>query len=378
METRNKGISKKNSDNSSPKAKQTEHSAERDQGPLCDKLKTISDQAECNYTEITTLRSENAQLKRELDLLRSVVIRMDRKLSHIDDDITDLRSRSMKDNILIHNYPYTQQEDLATSIPNVIKQSLGVDVEFVRIHRNGVRPQFNDKPVTITAKLKDRNKKDEILNAQRLKKIAKQRLPFFITPQQPAPLTSARNKLFDKADSFRKQNINVKVQRNEITMPNGTKYEEEVPLISSADALQISSEEYQSLDDVVVVSTEPVQKDGSEFMAVGANIQSSDEALNIYKKTSIDPYAASCDSRILVYRFRDQSGKTIENYHDDREHGAGRRMLRYLQDNRINDVAIVLTRWMGRSHIGPARFSIMENLVCDLVNKLDDPSDAGK
>uniref|UniRef100_K1RH72 Uncharacterized protein n=1 Tax=Magallana gigas TaxID=29159 RepID=K1RH72_MAGGI len=67
-------------------------------------------------------------------------------------------------------------------------------------------------------------------------------------------------------------------------MPNGTKYEEEVPLISSADSLQISSEEYQSLDDVVVVSTEPGKKDGSEFMAVGANIQSSDEALNIYKK----------------------------------------------------------------------------------------------
>uniref|UniRef100_K1Q7P3 B box-type domain-containing protein n=1 Tax=Magallana gigas TaxID=29159 RepID=K1Q7P3_MAGGI len=71
METRNKGISKKNSDNSSPKAKQTEHSAERDQGPLCDKLKTISHQAECNYNEITTLRSENAHIKRELDLLRT-------------------------------------------------------------------------------------------------------------------------------------------------------------------------------------------------------------------------------------------------------------------------------------------------------------------
>uniref|UniRef100_K1QWY1 Uncharacterized protein n=1 Tax=Magallana gigas TaxID=29159 RepID=K1QWY1_MAGGI len=84
---------------------------------------------------------------------------MDRKLSHMDDDITDLRLRSMKDNILIHNYPYTQKEDLATAIPNVIKQSLGVDVEFVCIHRNGVRPRFNDKPVTITAKLKDCNKK---------------------------------------------------------------------------------------------------------------------------------------------------------------------------------------------------------------------------
>lgn len=47
----------------------------------------------------------------------------------MDDDITDLRSRLMKDNVLIHNYPYTQ-EDLATAIPNVIKQSLGVNVEF--------------------------------------------------------------------------------------------------------------------------------------------------------------------------------------------------------------------------------------------------------
>lgn len=78
LETRNKGISQKNSDNSSPKAKQTENLEERDQGLLCDKLKNISDQVECNYNEITTLHSKNCQLRRELDLLRSVVIRMDR------------------------------------------------------------------------------------------------------------------------------------------------------------------------------------------------------------------------------------------------------------------------------------------------------------
>lgn len=149
-------------------------------------------------------------------------------------------------------------------------------------------------------------------------------------------------------------------------MPNGSKYEEEVPLISSADALQISSKEfmYQSLDDVFVVSTEPVQKDRYEFMAIGAIIQSTDEALNIYKKTSIDPYAAES-----WYT----GGKIIEKYHDDREHGAGRRLLRYLNDNRTIDVAIVVTRWMGHSHIGPVRFFVMQNLVCELVNKLDEP-----
>lgn len=47
-------------------------------------------------------------------------------------------------------------------------------------------------------------------------------------------------------DSFCKQNIKVK----KIFIPNGSKYEEEDPLISNADALKIS----QSPEDVFVFS----------------------------------------------------------------------------------------------------------------------------
>ena len=161
----------------------------------------------------------------------------------MDDDITDLRSRSMRDNILIHNYPYTSGENLDHDMPKVIKETLGIDVQFVRIHRNGIRPQQNCRPVIITAKLVDGKKKEDILNAQKLKKIEKKTLPFFITPQQPPSINSAKNKLYDKADSLRKQNINARVQGNRLMMPNGAAYVEEIPLISSADALQISPEE---------------------------------------------------------------------------------------------------------------------------------------
>lgn len=62
-----------------------------------------------------------------------------------------------------------------------------------------------------------------------------------------------------------------------------------------------------------------------------------DQAQNFYKKVCIDPYVASVDSRILIYRFQEQ-GKLIENYHDDGEHGAGRRLLKYMQENQVMNV----------------------------------------
>ena len=227
------------------------------------KLKQVSKQSESNYDDISYLRQENAQLRRELELhvLRSVVIRMDRRMIAVENDVTDLRDRSMRDNILIHNFPYTPNEDLATTMPVIFKQSLGVDVEFVRIHRNGIRPQHNsDRPITITAKLTDRNKIHVILNAQKQKTIAKQSLPFFITTQQPASVVAARNRLYDTADSLRKQNISAKIKKNNIILPNGLSYKDDVPFVSNAGALMVTPEETEILVSVTTKSSEPVKK----------------------------------------------------------------------------------------------------------------------
>ncbi|XP_062582155.1 protein IMPACT homolog [Saccostrea cucullata] len=336
------------------------------------KLKYVSEQSESNYEDISLLRQENAQLRRELELLRSVVIRMDRKMSVIENDVTDLRSRSMRDNILIHNYPFEPNENLTTSMPATFKELLGVDVSFVRIHRNGVRPEYNsDRPVSITAKLTDRSKINTILNAQKLKKIAKQPLPFFITTQQPASIVSARNKVFDTADSLRSQNITVKIQKNQVILPNGSTYKDDVPFLTNADALLVTPEETEHLDSVEIKNSDPIKKDGSEFMAFGARVKNVDDVKKMYSKVLIDPYAASADNRILVYRLSTENGTVHENYHDDSEHGAGRKMLRYMKENNINNAAFVITRWMGDAHIGPQRFSIMEQVINEVANSLE-------
>jgi putative IMPACT (imprinted ancient) family translation regulator len=134
-------------------------------------------------------------------------------------------------------------------------------------------------------------------------------------------------------------------------MPNGSKFTEEVPLLTNEEVLQIDTTETEGMDEIVTKNIEPIQRNGSEFSGIGAKVDYIDSVQNFYKKVCIDPYVASVDSRILVYRFRNQ-GKIIENYHDDYEHGAGRRLLKYMQENQIMNAAIVVTRWMGE-HVGP-------------------------
>jgi hypothetical protein len=65
-------------------------------------------------------------------------------------------------------------------------------------------------------------------------------------------------------------------------IPNGAAYVEEIPLTSSADALQISPEETDLLDEVFTEWTEPKQKHGSEFMSIGTKIKTIDEHLYKY------------------------------------------------------------------------------------------------
>lgn len=176
------------------------------------------------------------------------------------------------------------------------------------------------------------------------KKTKKKKLPFFISPQQPHSTVATKNKTYDKFNSLRRQNISAKLHWDYILLGDGSTYKEEVPIITNADALQITPEQTQDLDSFEVKSTDPVVKDGPEFSAIGVIVHTVEDVQNMYRKVCIDPYATAANSRILVYRFRREDGKTVENYHDDDEHGAGRRFLRYMQESEIHNSAFVVTR----------------------------------
>ncbi|XP_062616373.1 uncharacterized protein LOC134278072 [Saccostrea cucullata] len=338
---------------------------------LTTSLKYVAEQSESNSDELYFVRSENAHLRRELDLMRAMMIHMDRRMQNMESEITDLRSRSMRDNIMIHNLAYASDEKLDQQVPNMLKEYLGVEVKFVRIDRNSVRGTINSRPVSITGKLVDGRKKDELLRAQKQKKAENVELPFYITAEEPASTLEERKRLHEISDSFRKQNIKCKIEKGRVVMSNGHRYEDPIPKLEIADALKIGPEETATLDNVNIVYTEPTRVKNSEIFATGRKIHAIEEVNELHKKVSIDPVSAEADHRILVYRFIDNSGKLQESYWDGGEHGAGRRLLKNMQSNEIVNVGIVVTRWNGRTFLGQERFRIMEEHVSDIANQVD-------
>lgn len=59
------------------------------------------------------------------------------------------------------------------------------------------------------------------------------------------------------------------------------------------------------------------------------------------------------------------------NQHDcecDGEFGAGPKLLRLLEQMKISNTIVIVTRWYGGRHLGPDRFRHINNLAREVIN----------
>ena len=83
-----------------------------DEDGLDERIKYIGPQYEKNSSEVENPRRAPIYGK-ELQVLKSVVINLDRRVFQQESEIIDLKCKSMRDNILIHNLEEEENEDLS-------------------------------------------------------------------------------------------------------------------------------------------------------------------------------------------------------------------------------------------------------------------------
>ena len=342
---------------------------------LDDRIRYIGQQHEDNLSEIESLKIENVSLRKELQLLKSIVVNLDRKVTQQEKEIVDLRGRSMRDNILIHNLAEEENENLDTKVRKLISDHLQLEVSFVRIHRNGPR-RPNGKPRTITGKLQQPSDKDRILTAQRTlrdrerkEKRANSTLPFYVTPQTPVQTNENMRRLREINTQYRNKNIETKIVGDKVIFPNGNVYREKVTTPRAEDLLFVDKAEEEKLNEIDVVQSNSAHEGGNVFTAVGTKVDSLAKVRHFYKKIMSHPDFASAHHKILAYRLQDAEGSVRDGYCDDGEYGAGRRVVKLLEDQSATNVAFVICRKFG-NHIGPRRFDIICDVVVNAAKKL--------
>ena len=80
----------------------------------------------------------------------------------------------------------------------------------------------------------------------------------------------------------------------------------------------------------------------------------------------MDTRSASATHNIYAYRISTPDG-ICEYYYDDGEFGAGRRVLKQLQDAGLQNILVCVTRWFGGKELGRARFDHIEEAVRDVL-----------
>ncbi|XP_061179611.1 protein IMPACT homolog [Saccostrea echinata] len=341
-----------------------------DEDGLDERIKYIGQQHEDNVGEFETLKLENSYLRKELQVLKSIVVNLDRRVTQQENEIVDLKGRSMKDNILVHNLAEDDQEDLTTRVSDLIKEHLNLEVGFIRIHRNGQKFPGNSKPRSITGKLQNYNDKELILQAIRQKREngTINNMPFYITPQTPLQINESKKKLQEMNNKYREENVKTKIVGNKLVFPNGSVYRDKVLPPRAEDLLMLDKEEIEKLEECDVNRCDSVTEDGNIFTSLISEIHTYAQVRDVYKNVLRNADYACANHNILVYRFKDAQGRVHDGYCDNGEYGAGRRMLKVLVERDVLNVAVVISRKNGR-HLGPRRFDVMNDLVIKAVSR---------
>ena len=152
-----------------------------------------------SYTFVHNTTDELAkQQKMNRDALKNIsdkVANIEVQNAKLQQDLIDLRARSMRCNLLFYNLPESEQEDPFTIIREVLNEKMGIDengdIEIERAHRLG-RKREDGKPRAIVAKFLRYQDKEYIRKSAHLLKGTK----IGIAEQFPKEIADVRKALY--------------------------------------------------------------------------------------------------------------------------------------------------------------------------------------
>ena len=120
---------------------------------------------------------------------------------------------------------------------------------------------------------------------------------------------------------------------------------------------------------VTTVQSESVTDQGNVFKGFAIKVNTIQEVREALTKLHSDPEVKDCTSLMYCYRINPNEGKPMQDYFDDREHGAGKRILEHLKYNNSRNILVAVSRKYN-CHIHGRRWNIIDRLTSDVVQKL--------
>jgi hypothetical protein len=305
---------------------------------------------------VKELREENKLLRQKLAVTEGTVTRCELQVQKLEEKITDLTCRSMRDNIIIKNINETEGEFgdvLENKVLGVLQKELHIPSAEMskliveRVHRTGVL--MEDRIRNVIAKLNSKGKSVVMSHIKNLDKNS----PIKINEQFPPQVHANRDKLWPVYLEAKKQNKKARWNVDQLQIEGKTL---KPPVDKRTDINLDVTEESLKL---VVKSTAVTTKKNTHLQGHTVEITSMDDVVPALKALCSDTRISGASNVMYAYRIGSDR-HSLHNWEDDGEFGAGKRIMEAITGNNIYNKLVCVTKWNGSQYIGPDRFDMIK------------------
>lgn len=304
------------------------------------------------------LEEENKELRHRLAIAEGTILRCEKAIRRLEDKVTDITTRSMRENILIKNIEEPQNErefDVEEKVLSTLKTELQIpdsEMEKITVERaHRIGKPTRDRARHIVAKLNCKGKRITMKHLKNLNKSSKVK----ITEQFPPEVHANREKLWPIFIEAKQRGKATRWSADKLQVDGRTI---NPPKDSNKDINLDVTEEAMKLE---VKHTALTSKNNNHFQAHTVDIQSVDQVIPAVKAMCSDSTIAGASHVAYAYRVGTES-HSISNWDDDGEWGAGKKIMECIRNNNSYNILVCVTRWHGSQTLGPVRFEIIKDL----------------
>ena len=334
-------------------------------------IEAIQDEQECKHDTIVKQDAELRRCKDQIRVLCNVVSKNQKDLAEMNGKINRMEAKSMRHNIVITGIDYSENENCLSKVCNFFSQKMEI-TENVEVNAARQLGKSNSAPIIVT--LANVAQKAKIYaKVSKLKgKTNRNKQGYNISDQLPEELSEEQRRQRQVIAANRALGEGVKLDMSLMRgtlMVNNETYRKKIRVPTAMQMAMMETDEFAKINAVHTTLGSVKTEKQNKFIVYAARPQNIDHVSDIHKHMSIKHGDAT--HVIVVYRLPGLNKAYDEDYIDHGEHGAGRRLLRYLVKKDIKPIMLIAVWYYSGIMLGPRRFDIYEELADDAISELD-------
>ena len=322
-------------------------------GGIEDRLQSAISEVDDQTTQIAQVTKENENLRKDMTLMKSYIVRLEQKVESQQKQITDIVARNMRENAIFTGIPESET-DLRAYLKTFFTDKLELDgneIKIDRVHRFGQK--FDNRPRPVVAHFHDYADRENILTQAREKR---DDINIRVSAQYPDGVREKRKHLYQVQKRYSDENVQTKLKGDTLIFNNGSVYREKVQIPKAHVVLDDNANRKL----FTFETGDTVSEKGNRFCGRATTVKTYGECREAIVQAMREPEVARATHNIMAYRFEDEHGKFHEGIDDDGEHGAASHILRILRDLDARDTLAIVSRY-ATEKIGPGRFTHIAN-----------------